>query len=221
MERTHAEHDRILAVMLEKGELPEVAKRANMTLAALATWANNNADLLANLHQLLLTRAKLLAAHLELSALNALALVSSATTNTDDPRLLERALERQRKSANALLRHRTWLQRASALAPCPRERGAASARVIDATDDVGVGHDDARSTPSTSVARSAPASAPGTGIPRVPALSAPPASSVPLASSNAECPRPSASPALRTRKPPIAERLAARRLATLQSVATT
>ena len=124
--------DAILAAFIEPGTLAEVAQRVNMSLAALATWASANAQLLERVHATLLTRCKLIKAHLELSALTALGTVSRATTNTDDPKLRERALERQRKAANAILRHRLHHERASCLAPSPR---AAARSVIDEVDD--------------------------------------------------------------------------------------
>ncbi len=132
----------ILAALLERRDLPDIAKRVNMSLAALATWASEHADLLDNVHKLLVTRCKPIKAHLELASLTALAAISSATINTDDPKLRERALERQRKAANAILRHRTCLERASGLAPSPRTAGRS---VIDAVDD-----DEGRSARSTS-----------------------------------------------------------------------
>lgn len=112
MEHAHhmSSHDRILAAFLEPGALPDIAARLNMSLAALATWASEHADLLASMHTLITTRCKLIAAHLELAALTALAAVSSSST--DEPKLRERALERQRKAASAILRHRTFLERA-------------------------------------------------------------------------------------------------------------
>ncbi len=180
------EHDHILAAFLERGDLTDIAKRVNMSVTALATWAAKHADLLDNVHRLLVTRCKLIKAHLELASLTALATISSATTDTDDPKLRERALERQRKAANAILRHRTWLERASGLAPSPRTAGRS---VIDAVDD-----DEGRSAPSTS----------GIG-----AASSPNAQ---CRMPNASSPAPSTpSP----RKPSISERLAARRLASL------
>lgn len=112
--------DAVLAAFLEHGALPDIAKRVNMSLAALANWTGAHAQLLANLHQLLTTRAKLLAAQLEVAALSALATVSSSSTSADEPKLRERALERQRKAANAILRHRISLERT------PREKGANS-----------------------------------------------------------------------------------------------
>lgn len=81
MEHAHttaSSHDHILAAFLEPGTLPDIAKRVNMSLAALATWASEHADLLANVHKLITTRCKLIAAHLELAALTALAAVSSS-----------------------------------------------------------------------------------------------------------------------------------------------
>jgi hypothetical protein len=114
MEHAHtiaSSHDHILAAFLELGTLPDIAKRVNMSLAALANWASEHADLLANVHKLITTRCKLIAANLELAALTALAAVSSTSTTTDEPKLRERALERQRKAANAILRHRAWLER--------------------------------------------------------------------------------------------------------------
>ncbi len=114
MEHAHttaSSHDHILAAFLEPGTLPDIAKRVNMSLASLANWASEHADLLANVHKLITTRCKLIAAHLELAALTALAAVSSSATTTDEPKLRERALERQRKAACAILRHRTCLER--------------------------------------------------------------------------------------------------------------
>ena len=113
MEHAHtpAADDHILAAFLEQGQLPDLAKRVNMSLAALANWVGEHAQLLTNLHHLLITRAKLLAAQLELAALSALATISTSATTVDDPKLRERALERQRKAANAILRHRTSLER--------------------------------------------------------------------------------------------------------------
>lgn len=107
----HADTDAILAAFLEQGELPDIARRVNMSLAALANWASTHADLLANVHALLTTRCKLLAAQIELAALSALETVSAAATSSDDEKLRERALERRRKAASAILRHRCWLQR--------------------------------------------------------------------------------------------------------------
>lgn len=98
--------DNILAAFLEPGPLPEIAKRVNMSLAALATWAAKHAELLDAVHKLLLARCKLIAAQLELSALSSLAAVSTTSTHTDDAKLRERSLERQRKAASAILRHR-------------------------------------------------------------------------------------------------------------------
>lgn len=115
MEHAHtnpaSSQDHILAAFLEPGALPDIAKRVNMSLAALATWTNKNIELLEGVHKLLVTRCKLIAAQLELSALTALSTVSSAAASTDDPKLRERALERQRKAANAILRHNTRLER--------------------------------------------------------------------------------------------------------------
>ncbi len=173
-------NDAILAAFLEQGQLSDIAKRLNMSLASLANWASEHAQLLANLHKLLTTRCKLLAAHLELAALNALAAISSSTTATDDPKLRERALERQRKASSAILRHRTWLQRASCLAPSPR---AAGRNVIDAVDD-----DEGRSASSTS---------PPTAVPSLDAsmpLAPVPSSSLPIS------PKPSLSQRLAARK---------------------
>lgn len=107
----HADTDAILTAFLEQGELPDIARRVNMSLAALANWASTHADLLANVHALLTTRCKLLAAQIELAALSALETVSAAATSSDDEKLRERALERRRKAASAILRHRCWLQR--------------------------------------------------------------------------------------------------------------
>ena len=103
--------DAVLAAFLEPGALPDIAKRVNMSLAALATWTNKNIELLEGVHKALVTRCKLIAAQLELSALTALSTVSSAVTATDDPKLRERSLERQRKAAGAILRHNTSLGR--------------------------------------------------------------------------------------------------------------
>ncbi len=64
-------NDAVLAAFLEQGQLPDIAKRLNMSLASLANWASEHAQLLANLHQLLTTRCKILTAQLELAALNA------------------------------------------------------------------------------------------------------------------------------------------------------
>ena len=186
MAHAHAGPDAILVAFLEKGNLTEIAHRVNMTLASLASWAAKHADLLTNLHQLLTTRAKLLAASVELSALDALAAISSSTTSTDDPKLRERALERQRKAAGAILRHRTWLQRVSCLAPSPR---AAGRTVIDGVDD-----DEGRSASAPNAPSSLDAS-------------------MPLAPMPASSHQP-----LSQRKPSLAERLASRRLATLQHV---
>lgn len=119
MELAHAKDDSILAAFLEPGTLTDVAKRVNMSLAALAAWVAEHATLLDNMHKLLLARCKLIAAHLELAALSSLAAVSAATTTTDDPKLRERALERQRKAANAILRHRVQLQRTTSASPGP------------------------------------------------------------------------------------------------------
>lgn len=105
------EHDHILAAFLEQGNLPEIARRVNMSLASLARWTSRHADLLNDLHQLLAARCKILAAHLECAALTALASVSNAPTEADDTRLRERALERKRRAASAILRHRTSLER--------------------------------------------------------------------------------------------------------------
>jgi len=99
-------HDHILAAFLEPGTIPELAKRVNMSLAALATWTSKHAELIEGVHAILMARCKLIKAHLELSALTALAAVSSAPTQTDDAKLRERALERQRKAACAILRHK-------------------------------------------------------------------------------------------------------------------
>lgn len=123
MEHTH---DNVLAAFLEPGTIPELAKRVNMSLAALAAWTNKNIDLLEGVHKLLTTRCKLIAAQLEISALTALGAVSSATTPTADARLRERALERQRKAAGAILRHRTGQQRAGAPVPTPTSNVASS-----------------------------------------------------------------------------------------------
>lgn len=126
---TQSSTDRVLAAFLEPGTLSEVATRANMSLASLAKWASTHADLLTSMHTLITTRCRLIAAHLELAALNALAAVSSAASTNDDPKARERALERQRKAANAILRHRTWLERApraSAGPRAPRESANAS-----------------------------------------------------------------------------------------------
>jgi hypothetical protein len=120
------EHDHILAAFLERGDLTDIAKRVNMSVTALATWAAKHADLLDNVHKLLVTRCKLIKAHLELASLTALAAISSATTDTDDPKLRERALERQRKAANAILRHRTGLNVPLALLLLPALRGEVS-----------------------------------------------------------------------------------------------
>lgn len=111
MELAHAHNDSIIAAFLEPGTLTDVAKRVNMSLAALAAWVAEHATLLDNMHKLLLARCKLIAAHLELAALSSLAAVSAATTTTADPKLRERALERQRKAASAILRHNTRPQR--------------------------------------------------------------------------------------------------------------
>lgn len=114
MEHAHtadSSHDHILAAFLEPGTLPDIAKRVNMSLAALANWASEHSDLLANVHKLITTRCQLIAAHLELAALTALAAVSSSSITTDEPKLRERALERQRKAACAILRHRACLER--------------------------------------------------------------------------------------------------------------
>ncbi len=131
-----ADHiDAVLAAFLQQGELPDIAQRVNMSLAALANWAGAHAQLLTNLHQLLVTRAKLLAAQLEVAALSALATVSSSSTSADEPKLRERALERQRKAAGAILRHRLSLERAAGKvrpAPSPRSAGRS---VIDEVDD--------------------------------------------------------------------------------------
>ncbi len=181
--------DAVLAAFLEPGALPDIAKRVNMNLAALATWASKHADLLDNVHKLLVTRCKLIKAHLELASLTALAKISSATTDTDDPKLRERALERQRKAAVAILRHHTGLQRASGLAPSPRIAGRS---VIDAVDD-----DEGRSALSTS--RTTSATSPNAAL-SLDALM--PAASMPSSSRV-------------RRKPSISERLAARRLAAL------
>lgn len=105
------EHDHVLAAFLEQGTLPEIARRVNMSLASLARWTRRHADLLNDLHQLLTARCKILAAHLECAALTALASVSNAPTEADDTRLRERALERKRRAASAILRHRTSLER--------------------------------------------------------------------------------------------------------------
>lgn len=127
MELAH-DNDSILAVFLEQGiDLPAVARRVNMSLAALANWAAANASLLNDLHQLLVTRCKLLAAQIELAALSALASVAHAATNTDEPRLRERALERQRKAASAILRHRAFMERPPGSARSTRSRAPGSA----------------------------------------------------------------------------------------------
>ena len=110
-DQTQAVQDSILAAFLEPGALPDIAKRVNMSLASLATWASKHAELLDNVHKLLVTRCKLIAAHLELCALSALATVSGASTPTDDAKLRERALERQRKAASAILRHKNKIER--------------------------------------------------------------------------------------------------------------
>lgn len=127
---TPIDDDAVLAAFLEQGALPDIAKRVNMSLAALANWAAAHADLLANLHQLLVTRCKLIAAQLELAALSALACVSGATTSSSDEKLRERSLERQRKAASAILRHRGCLERAAAGAqarkPVPPTRDASA-----------------------------------------------------------------------------------------------
>lgn len=91
--------------------LPQVAQRVGVSLAALAQWASANASILANLQHLFETRAKLLARQLELGALDALAKVACEDTPTTDPRLRERVLERRRKAAGAILRHRAFLER--------------------------------------------------------------------------------------------------------------
>ena len=116
MEHTHhavalPANDRILAALLDQGSLPEVAQRLKMSLAALATWTRENARLLADLKRLLKERCKLLTLQHAASAVTALAGVSRSTTTTDDAKLRERALERQRKSATTLLRHMACLQR--------------------------------------------------------------------------------------------------------------
>ncbi len=132
-----ADHtDAVLAAFLQQGELADIAKRVNMSLAALANWAGAHAQLLTNLHQLLVTRAKLLAAQLEVAALSALATVSSSSTSADEPKLRERALERQRKAAGAILRHRLSLERAGGKArPAPSPRSAAKSAIGAANDD--------------------------------------------------------------------------------------
>lgn len=105
-------NDRILAALLDQGSLPEVAQRLNMSLAALATWTRENARLLADLKRLLKERCKLLTLQHASAAITALAGVSRSATTTDDAKLRERALERQRKAATTILRHRTTLERA-------------------------------------------------------------------------------------------------------------
>lgn len=104
-------NDRILAALLDQGSLPEVAQRLNMSLAALATWTRENARLLADLKRLLKERCKLLTLQHASAAVTALAGVSRSATTTDDAKLRERALERQRKAATTILRHRTTLER--------------------------------------------------------------------------------------------------------------
>lgn len=131
MAHAHSDHDVVLAAFLEQGPLPDIAKRVNMSLASLANWAAEHAQLLANVHTLLVTRCKLIAAQLELAALSSLAAVSNSATSSTDDKLRERALERQRKAANAILRHRISLER-NGPAPSPR---AAGRSVIDAVDD--------------------------------------------------------------------------------------
>lgn len=189
MAHAHADPDAILAGFLEKGELTEIAHRVSMSLAALANWASENATLLANLHQLLITRAKLLAASVELSALNALADISSSTTSTDDPKLRERALERQRKAAGAILRHRVCIERT------PRASGGTHAPA---------------NAPTTSKSQTSPTSSNAElRMPiAVPSLDA----SMPHASMPSSSRQP-----LPQRKPSLAERLAARRLATVSA----
>jgi len=127
MERAHANNDSILAAFLEPGTLADAARRANMSLASLAAWAAEHAILLDHMHKLLLARSKLIAAQLEFAALTSLAAVSVATTTTDDPKLRERALERQRKAANAILRHRVHLQRTPSASSGPHAPPDASA----------------------------------------------------------------------------------------------
>lgn len=104
---THDQQDAVLAAFLEPGTIPELAKRVNMSLAALATWTSKHAQLIEGVHAILMARCKLIKAQLELSALSALATVSSAPTQTDDAKLRERSLERQRKAACAILRHKS------------------------------------------------------------------------------------------------------------------
>lgn len=135
MAHAHSDHDAVLAAFLEQGPLPDIAKRVNMSLASLANWAAEHAQLLANVHTLLVTRCKLIAAQLELAALSSLAAVSSSPTPSTDDKLRERALERQRKAANAILRHRASLERTGGKGrPAPSPRSAAKG-VLDSVDD--------------------------------------------------------------------------------------
>lgn len=186
-----ADHtDAVLAAFLQQGELPDIAKRVNMSLAALANWASAHAQLLTNLDQLLATRAKLLAAQLEVAALSALAAVSSSSTSADEPNLRERALERQRKAANAILRHKLSLERTRS-APSPRKAGSS---VIDKVDD-----DEGRS----SIAECPMANA-VSSLDALTPFALPPQAPTPSSGST------------RAPKPSLAERFATRRLAALQ-----
>lgn len=192
MELAHSEHDSVLAAFLEPGTLPDIAKRVNMSLASLAKWAAKHAQLLDALHTLLIARAKLIAAHIEVSALSALAAVSSSSTTTDDPRLRERSLERQRKAAGAILRHRVHLQRTPSATSGPHAPPNANSAADVPLQQSELGQISfGRDGHSQSVRSTARHVASGVSVPAAPRK--PP-------------------------KPSLAERFAARRLATLNTV---
>lgn len=143
-DQTQAHHDPIIAAFLEPGALPDIAKRVNMSLASLANWASKHADLLDSVHKLLVARCKLIAAQIELSAFCALATVSDATTPTDDPKLRERSLERRRKAASAILRHKNTIERT------PRASNANPERKLEVTCALGHSSDPHAPTPVSS-----------------------------------------------------------------------
>ncbi len=204
-DQTQAVQDSILTAFIEPGALPDIAKRVNMSLASLATWASKHAELLDNVHKLLVTRCKLIAAHLELSALSALAAVSGAATPTDDAKLRERSLERQRKAASAILRHKNKIERnprASSTNP-ERELGVPCAfgRPSDPHAPTAVSF---RAASSTNPEREL-------GAPCVPVLASDSHTLTPVTSRAAASPSHVAS----LPKPSLEQRLAAKRLAAL------